>query len=44
MIAYVDLPFLWLWSKLTRKRPLYTLSSLASLTIDTNFPLDKVKE
>ena len=42
-IAYVGLPFLWVWSKLTKKRPLYTLSSLASLKADTNFPLDKVK-
>ena len=29
-IAYVGLPFLWIGAKLTRKRPLYTLSSLAS--------------
>lgn len=43
-IAYVGLPFLWLWAKLTRKRPLYTLSSLASLKADTNFPLDKVEK
>ena len=42
-IAYVGLPFLWLGSKLTGKRPLYTLSSLASLRADTDFPLDKVK-
>ena len=41
-IAYVGLPFLFLGSKLTRKRPLYTMSSLASLKADTNFPLDKV--
>lgn len=43
-LAYVGLPFLWLWSKMTRKRPLYTLSSLASLKADTDFPLDKVKQ
>lgn len=42
--AYVGLPFLWIWSKISRKRPLYTLSSLASLKADTNFPLDKVKK
>ena len=42
-IAYVGLPFLWLGAFLTRKRPLYTLSSLASLKADTDFPLDKVK-
>lgn len=41
-VAYFGLPFLFIWSKLTRKRPLYTLSSLASLKADTNFPLDKV--
>lgn len=41
-VAYVGLPFLFLGSKLTRKRPLYTLASLASLKADTNFPLDKV--
>lgn len=39
--AYVGLPFLFLWSKLTGKRPLYTLSALASLRANTNFPLDK---
>ncbi len=42
-IAYVGLPFLWLGAKLTKKRPLYTLSSLASLKADTDFPLDKVR-
>ena len=41
-IAYIGLPFLWLWSKLSRKRPLYTSASLASLRADTNFPIDKV--
>lgn len=43
-LAYVGLPFLWFGSKITRKRPLYTLSSLASLKADTNFPLDKVRQ
>ncbi|MBQ2719213.1 MAG: NAD-dependent epimerase/dehydratase family protein [Clostridia bacterium] len=42
-VAYVGLPFLWLWSRLTGKRPLYTSASLASLRADTDFPLDKVK-
>ncbi|MBO5712442.1 MAG: NAD-dependent epimerase/dehydratase family protein [Acholeplasmatales bacterium] len=41
--AYVGLPFLWLASKITKNRPLYTSASLASLRADTNFPLDKVK-
>ena len=41
-VAYVGLPFLFLWSKITGKRPLYTLSSLASLRADTDFPIDKV--
>jgi len=43
-IAYVGLPFLYLSSKLTGKRPLYTRASLASLKADTDFPLDKVRE
>lgn len=43
-IAYVGLPFLWLGAKLTGKRPLYTLSALASLKADVDFPLDKVKK
>ena len=43
-IAYVGLPFLWLGSKLTGKRPLYTSASLASLKADTNFPLAKVEK
>ena len=41
-VAYFGLPFLWVWSKISGKRPLYTSSSLASLRADTNFPLDKV--
>lgn len=40
-VAYVGLPFLYLGSKLTGKRPLYTSASLASLRADTNFPLEK---
>lgn len=43
-IAYVGLPFLFLWAKLTGKRPLYTRASLASLQADTDFPLDKSAE
>lgn len=42
-VAYVGLPFLWLGSRITKKRPLYTSASLASLRADTDFPLDKVK-
>ena len=42
-VAYVGLPFLWLWSRLTGKRPLYTAASLASLQADTDFPLEKVR-
>ena len=42
--AYVGLPFLFLGSKLTGKRPLYTRASLASLRADTNFPLDKSRD
>lgn len=43
-IAYVGLPFLFLWAKLTGKRPLYTRAALASLQADTDFPLDKSRE
>ena len=43
-VAYVGLPFLFAWSKLTGKRPLYTRASLASLRADTDFPLDKSRE
>jgi len=42
--AYVGLPFLFLGSKLTGKRPLYTRASLASLRADTNFPLEKSRD
>ncbi len=43
-VAYVGLPFLYLASVFTKKRPLYTLASLSSLGANTDFPLDKVKE
>ena len=43
-IAYVGLPFLFLWAKLTGKRPLYTSAALASLRADTDFPLEKSRE
>lgn len=43
-IAYVGLPFLFLWAKLTGKRPLYTSAALASLQADTDFPLEKSRE
>lgn len=42
-VAYVGLPFLYLGSLITGKRPLYTMASLASLRADTNFPLEKSK-
>ncbi|MGM9857918.1 MAG: SDR family NAD(P)-dependent oxidoreductase [Bacilli bacterium] len=41
--AYMCLPFLWLFSKITAKRPLYTLSALESLTADVDYNLEKVK-
>ncbi len=41
--AYLCLPILWLGSKLSGKRPLYTKSALESLTADVDYPLDKVK-
>lgn len=40
-IAYVGLPFLSAWSKVTRKRPLYTRAALSSLSARCDFPLDK---
>ena len=41
--AYVGLPFLFLGSKLSGQRPLYTLDSLSSLKADADFPIDKVR-
>lgn len=43
-VAYIGLPFLYLESKIRKKRPLYTLSSLASLKENTNFPIKKSEE
>ncbi len=40
--AYVGLPFLFLWSKLLGKRPLYTRAALKSLTDNVDFPIGKV--
>lgn len=40
--AYLCLPFLWIYSKITSKRPLYTLSALESLKADVDYSLDKV--
>lgn len=40
--AYFCLPFLWVYSKITSKRPLYTLSALESLKADVDYSLDKV--
>ena len=42
-LAYVGLPFLTLWSKITKKRLLYTASALSVLKKDANFSLEKVK-
>ncbi len=42
-LAYIGLPFLWVYCKLLGKRPLYTRSALAVLKDDTNFPIDKAK-
>ena len=39
--AYVGLPFLFLWSKLAGKRPLYTRAALKSLTDNVDFPITK---
>ena len=43
-VAYLGLPFLFIWSKITRTRPLYTRAALASLQEDVDFPLSKVEE
>ncbi|MGN0814120.1 MAG: NAD-dependent epimerase/dehydratase family protein [Candidatus Coproplasma sp.] len=40
-VAYVGLPFLTVWSKISRQRPLYTRAALASLKENTDFPLGK---
>ena len=42
-VAYVGLPFLFLGSKLSGKRPLYTAAALASLKERTDFPIGKAK-
>lgn len=42
--AYVCLPFLWVYSKITSSRPLYTLSALESLQADVDYNLEKVKK
>lgn len=42
--AYLLLPFLWLFSKITSKRPLYTLSALESLHADVDYNLEKVQK
>lgn len=39
--AKLGLPFVWLWSKITRKRPLYTRYSLYTLQSNGNFCHDK---
>ncbi len=43
-MAYVGLPFLTVWAKITKQRPLYTKVALSTLSEDANFPLDKTKE
>lgn len=42
-VAYVGLPFLTLWSKISGKRPLYTRAALASLKEDADFPIGKAQ-
>jgi len=43
-VAYVGLPFLLLWAKITGKRPLYTRAALESLKVDVNFPIQKAEK
>lgn len=42
--AYLGLPFLGLWAKLRKKRPLYTAAALAAIREKTDFPISKTKE
>lgn len=42
-VAYVGLPFLAVWSKISGKRPLYTRTALSSLSDDANFPITKAQ-
>ena len=42
-IYFLGLPFLFLGSKLSGKRPLYTAAALASLKERTDFPIGKAK-
>lgn len=42
-VAYMGIPFLAVWSKITRQRPLYTSSALKVLTENSNFSIEKVK-
>ena len=43
-VAYVGLPFLAAYSKISGKRPLYTRASLESLKEDANFPIAKAQK
>lgn len=43
-MAYAGLPFLTLWAKMTKKRPLYTKVALSTLKEDADFPLEKTIE
>ncbi|MGM9969362.1 MAG: SDR family NAD(P)-dependent oxidoreductase [Anaeroplasma sp.] len=43
-LAYIGLPFLFIWSKITGRRPLYTSTALASLRAKTDFPIEKAKK
>lgn len=42
-VAYVGLPFLTVWSKISGQRPLYTRAALASLQENTDFPIGKAQ-
>jgi dihydroflavonol-4-reductase len=43
-VAYLGVPFVGLWCKITKKRPLYTATALGSITANSEFPIDKVVE
>ena len=43
-VAYVGLPFLTLWAKISGHRPLYTKTALDSLKQNANFPISKAEK
>ncbi|MBE7088531.1 MAG: NAD-dependent epimerase/dehydratase family protein [Clostridiales bacterium] len=42
-VAYAGLPFLWLYAKITKTRPLYTKAALSAIAQNADFPITKSK-